>query len=112
MQRPPSCIDSLFEHIKSNEGLQGWEMTAKRISVMNKVDVPLYEDDVYLFLSTKEEDFKRTFKIHYWCGRHAPVVKRGFLAFKVMELHSALKGDAVHYREMQGKESVRYQKKE
>ncbi|ELR12318.1 gelsolin repeatcontaining protein [Acanthamoeba castellanii str. Neff] len=104
---------SAFANAGEKIGLEIW-----RIEKMLPVRVPkkkygkFYAGDSYLCLNTSYKDGRsRTlqWELHYWIGRKAPKDSASSAAIRSIQLNEKIGGQAVHYREVQGHESEKFQ---
>jgi len=100
----------VFENAGQTEGIEIW-----RIEDFNAVP---YDDkkkfgkfhtgDSYIVLSTKENEDKKSYDLHYWLGAETSQDESGSAAVYAVELDDSLGGVPIQYREVQGSESAKF----
>uniref|UniRef100_A0A8B9ZX47 Gelsolin-like domain-containing protein n=1 Tax=Anas zonorhyncha TaxID=75864 RepID=A0A8B9ZX47_9AVES len=96
-------------------GIAGQLCTCTRSNNMKMVPVPekaygtFFEGDCYIILHSKRTSRGTAVDLHYWIGKDSTQDEQGAAAMYVTQLDTALRGNPVQHREVQGHESETFQ---
>ncbi|EDV22114.1 uncharacterized protein TRIADDRAFT_29447 [Trichoplax adhaerens] len=101
--------DSAFEGAGKTPGLEIWRIEKLKVVKQDpKTYGKFYNGDSYICLSTKKQNNKLSWDIHFWLGETTSQDEAGVAAYKTVELDELLGGSPVQYREVQNHESRKF----
>uniref|UniRef100_A0A8B9ZWL2 Gelsolin-like domain-containing protein n=1 Tax=Anas zonorhyncha TaxID=75864 RepID=A0A8B9ZWL2_9AVES len=81
----------------------------KMVPVPEKAYGTFFEGDCYIILHSKRTSRGTAVDLHYWIGKDSTQDEQGAAAMYVTQLDTALRGNPVQHREVQGHESETFQ---
>ncbi|WOG96873.1 hypothetical protein DCAR_0416211 [Daucus carota subsp. sativus] len=103
-------LDPAFHGAGQKDGLEIWRIeNFKPVLLSESSHGKFFTGDSYIILKTTALKSRALHHdIHFWLGRDTSQDEAGTAAIKTVELDAVLKGRAVQYREVQGRETEKF----